>query len=129
MLDDHMKQLARDFELTAPFASEVPGVYTIPLEQGVSISIANSPQGGYYISCPCVEIPTTKEEEFFNYMMLANLFGQGTNGSVLGMSNEGQKLVLSHEIDHELNYVDFRNVLEDFINSVDFWREEVLNYR
>lgn len=129
MLDDHMKQLARDFELTAPFASEVPGVYSIPLDEGLSISVTNSPQGGYYVSCPFADIPTSREEEFFNNMLLANLFGQGTNGSVLGITNDGSKLVVSHEIDHELNYVDFRNVLEDFINSVDFWREEVLNYR
>lgn len=129
MLEDYMKQLARDFELTVPFRSEVPGIYIIPLEEGLHIDISASPQGGYYFSSVLVDIPTGKEEEFYNNAMLANLFGQGTNHSVLGLTNDGNKLFLSHEVDREISYTDFRNVLEDFINSVDFWREDVLNYR
>lgn len=127
MLGNFIEQLVKDLELETPLTTEVPGVYSFPLDEGLSILISEIPRGFSLMCfvCPC---PKNNEELFFTQMMLANLFGQGTRGAILGLNPEGTVLTLSLVIDYTFDYKEFRDTLEDFINSVDFWREEALAY-
>lgn len=61
--------------------------------------------------------------------MLGNLFGQGTHKAVLGLTEDGNMLTLFKVVEYNIDYKQFRDALEDFINSVDFWREEALNHK
>lgn len=123
-----MRDLQHEWELENPLPEPMPGVYNIPLEEGVVITASSLSNGGIKLSAQVVDIPP-KEEEFFEQALLGNLFGQGTNGAVLGLTEDGKRLTLSRTIDYDVNYKEFRDLLEDFINSVDFWKSEVLNYR
>lgn len=73
--------------------------------------------------------PRGKEEELYTQMLLANLFGQGTYGAVISLDDDARHIELSRTIDYDVNFKDFKDILEDFINAVDFWREEALNYQ
>ncbi len=75
--------------------------------------------------CPC---PEKKREEFFSYIMRANLLGQGTGGARIGLSAEEKLLTLSLGLPYEMNYQAFREKLEDFINYLVYWREEVTKF-
>ena len=55
--------------------------------------------------------------------MMANLFGQGTKGGILGINAEGTMLTLSRTVDFAVDYKDFKEFLEDFINVMDFWQK------
>ena len=126
MLETHLQQLAKELELEGSFATQVPGVFQFPLEEYLSVTLtAHSP--GFSFSCSLGPIPKVKETEFFTRLLLGNLFCQGTKGSVLGLNEEGNQLTLTQDIGYNVDYKEFRDALEDFVNSVDFWHLELQN--
>lgn len=126
-LEPFIKQLMQEFELEGSLATQVPGNYALPLEPDVSVQISETPEGFTLFStlCPC---PKERQEEFFTQMLLGNLFGQGTEGAVLGLDEEGKHLTLSRVITEQVEYPLFMDILEDFMNSVDFWRTEAADH-
>lgn len=123
-----MQEFMKDLELDTPLPQEVPGVYSLPLEEGLTVVITSIPSG-FSLSATLAAVPRDKEELFYTRTLLGNLFGQGTRGAVLALSEDGRMLTISRVIDYDVNYKEFKDLIEDFINSVDFWREEALNYQ
>lgn len=126
MLDDCMEKLKKEMELTQSLNTDVPGTYSLPLDEGLSIGITSMGSGCVF-TCNIIACPKQGEEEFYTLALLGDLFGQGTGGATLGLNEDGSLLTLSRGIDYNIEYKDFKDVLEEFINSVDFWRQEVLN--
>lgn len=123
MIDKYIQQLAEDLEIGETLTLESPGVYTIPLENDLSVKVSDlSP--GILFYCTIASCPDANKENFLSQAMLANLFGQGTHDAVLGLNESGNMLTLSKEVNYTIDYKDFKDLLEDFINVVDFWREE-----
>ena len=57
----------------------------------------------------------TKRRRVLNqFRCSAILFGQGTKGAVLGLSEDGSQLTLTQDIDYNAEYKEFRDTLEDF---------------
>lgn len=79
---------------------------------------------GVAFSSSFAAVPKDREEPFMEEMLLANLFGQGTGGAVLGLSGEGKSLTLSLEFDYPLEYKDFKDSLENILNALEFWNSE-----
>jgi hypothetical protein len=127
MLDDWMRDFAQELE-TGSLATESPGSYEIPMDEDLKIAVTSLGQG-YNLFSVLAACPKINKENFFSKVMQANLFGQGTHGAVLGLTEEGNMLTLSQFVDYTTNYKDFRDVVEDFINTVDFWREEARNHK
>lgn len=130
MLSALIQELSTEWELENPLPQEIPGVYTIPLEEGVSFTVSNAnvPQGGLVLLSSIATVQKGKEEALFTHALNANLFGQGTKNALLGLNDGGNILTLSRLIDYDVNFQEFRDIIEDFINTIDFWREEVLKY-
>lgn len=125
MLPRLMEQLNKELELSPALAPDAKGRYQMPFSEGLSVIIADlTPGPGIGLYCEVAKSPTKGEEALFQEMMLANLFGQGTQGAVLGTTSDGKTLTLSLEIDYNIEYKDFRDLLEDFLNAADFWRDE-----
>lgn len=129
MLKALMEELSREWELDHPLPQEIPGTYTVPLDEGVSFDVtaqSGSPgQEGIVLTSVLASIPKGKEEALYTQALLGNLFGQGTKQAILGLNDSGNLLTLSRFIDYDINFQEFREVIEDFINTIDFWREEV----
>lgn len=128
MLDRFMKQLAKEMELSQEIPLSEKGIYRLPLEEDLSVEVT-AVGGDFLFSSLVAPCPTENVDLFYMRMMLANLFGQGTLGAILGLNQEGNYLVLSRSVENRIEYKEFRDIIEDFVNSVDFWREEALNYR
>ncbi|MDR2539456.1 MAG: type III secretion system chaperone [Chlamydiales bacterium] len=73
--------------------------------------------------------PLNKQEEVFIYLMKANLLGQGTGGSVIGLSRDEKFLTLRLVLPYDMNYKVFKDALEDFTNYLDFWKNELSYYQ
>lgn len=129
MLAKMIEQLARELEMdSASLATQMPGVYEFPVDEDISAFISEIPYG-FSITCTFAECPPKeKEEEFFTNALLANLYGQGTEGCILGLNDEAEKLILSRKVNYNIDYKEFRDIVEDFLNSVEFWQQEIKAY-
>lgn len=126
MLQELMKKLCEEWELPeSGLAAQEPGCYVIPLENDIKIVVSPTPKG-YMMKCSLAPYPTAKGEAFATDTMLANLFGQGTQGAILGLTADGNTLTLTQVVEHGVDAKEFRETLEDFITSIDVWRDEAL---
>ncbi len=129
MLEKFIPKLIEDLDLgKVTLSTGVPGNYALPLDEGLIINLTEIPNG-IQLKCAVAPYPKEQEEAFSTQAMLANLFGQGTNNAVLGLTLDANTLTLTQNIDYHIEYKDFRDLLEDFINTVDFWHDEALNYK
>lgn len=125
MLQQFIPKLVQELELgNLSLASETPGVYVLPLDDDLAIQMSDLPNDGFMLKCNIAPYPQEKEELFVTQAMLANLFGQGTRGAILGLNLEGTQVTLTHIFDYPAEYKDFKNTIEDFINTIDYWKEE-----
>lgn len=132
MLTALMQELSKEWELDKPLPQETPGVYKVPLDEGVSFSITSLTEGnqtGLVLTSNLAAIPRGEEERLYTHALLGNLFGQGTKQAVLGLNESGSLLTLSRYIDYDVSFQEFREIIEDFINTIDFWREEILKHQ
>ena len=60
--------------------------------------------------------------------MKANLLGQGTGGAAIGIDSSEKFFILTHTFPFEINYKTFHESLEDFLNYIDFWKEEITSF-
>lgn len=113
-----------ELEMEQPLKGSIQGTYLIPLEDGINVMITPTPNG-FSLFSELIELPKENEEDVYYQSLIANLFGQGTNGSLLGLNEQGNLLTLSRVVDYNISYQDFKEIIEDFINSIDFWKEEI----
>jgi hypothetical protein len=127
MLSEMVKELYAEWETPVP-PQDVPGIYTVRLEEGVSFTISSYANNGIVLNTAVAEVSPKAGEEFFAHLLYANLFGQGTKGATIGLNESGNLLTLSHLIEYDVNFKEFRDFVEDFINTMDFWRNESKKY-
>ncbi|MCB1119545.1 MAG: type III secretion system chaperone [Chlamydiia bacterium] len=118
-----LREFGREYEVPGGFATEDPELFEIPLEEGLAVQLTTGDRE-FVLTSTFVDCPEEGEEELYEQMMLANLFGQGTSGGILAITENGKQIKLTKAIPNDVVYDDFRNGLEDFMNSVFFWRDE-----
>lgn len=123
LLDEYMKQLGHEMGLDEELEAQLSGSYILPLDEETRISISHYEQG-FSFTATVAELPSFKRGELLMEMSYANLFGQGTKQAILGLDSQGKNITLSRHLDHEISYSEFNDILEDFINLIDFWKEE-----
>lgn len=126
MLEELIYNLLKDIELSTKPAKIDPNTYQVDLNSDLSITIKKI-DPGYYLQMAICEVPDLQAETLFISLMEANLFGQGTGGGVLGISPDGQNFLFSKKILQDINYQEFREKIEEFVNYVEFWRMEIAN--
>lgn len=129
MLEKMIPQLLKDLEIEEnSLKFTAPGAFQLPLDTGLSVSIKEMPNG-FVLKASLAVYPKEKEEVVFMHALHGNLFGQGTYNAALGLSQDGKTFTLTRVIDYSVDYKQFKEILEDFINAIDFWREEVINHK
>lgn len=126
MLEKFIKQFELELEVEEPFNHPTPGSYVIALNQGFSITLAPLNQG-FSLFCEFGSSPKENEEAFYLQALTGNLFGKGTKGAVLGLNDQGNMLTISQVVDYNIEYKDFKEIVEDFITTIDFWRNALRN--
>lgn len=126
MLKDLIQKFNEDYEMNIPLHND--SRYTLYLHENLQVQIVETPDG-LSLYTKLAPIPKMKEDSFLGKLMYANLFGQATNGAVIGLSENGNYLTLTKLIDYNVDYQEFKEILEDFLNAAFFWREETLNLK
>ncbi len=125
MLNEFMTELAKDLEM-GQFPQNPPGTYNLVFGNDFSVQVMQPLGGGISITALISGVPKDQQDVFFTQALLANLFGQGTKNAVLGVNSDVTQLTLSKVLDYNIDYKEFKNEFEDFINVCDFWHDEAL---
>ena len=126
MLPNYLKQLCE--ELTIPSVPKANEEKLIPLRIGKeSLSLKDLEPGVSLQGSICL-CPQQRKELLFIYLMRANLLGQGTGGARIGLDAEEKFLTLSLGLPYEMNYQTFKETIEDFVNYLIYWRNEVAKF-
>ena len=106
---------------------EIPKIETtFTLEvQDVEVTLSDqSPGIGLFATVE--EIQTQENlEELYTSLLRGNFLGQATRKASLGLDDEGKKVILSYQPSSIRSYRDFRDTVEDFVNVVCFWKNQI----
>lgn len=128
MLKRFIEQLSVDLKFEQSLAPNEDASYSLSLEPNLDISLSETPESGIRLYAVVSQVPQKKTENFLLHAMSANLFGLETGNSTLGLDKEGKNLVLINFIPRQLNYREFRDELEDFVNYADVWGQETSEF-
>jgi hypothetical protein len=120
----YIKQLVLELDIEENLEKDKLNQYTLSFSKYLKIH-ARTINEGFYFTAKLGTIPYEKSEEFFKYVLLANLFGQGTGGGVIGLTEDGKILELSYFHEEKLSYKQFRDIIEEFVNWVDMWQKKI----
>jgi len=123
MIDRYLQELVKELDLTPPSPPDEQKRYHVNLGK-LSITLKYLDPGFYYFS-QIAPLPSYKREELFILLMKANFLGQGTGGGTLGLMEDETFLTLSLGLPYEINYKAFRETLEEFVNFVEYWQNEI----
>ena len=124
MLVDFLNKLANELALPSLSPPDKNKVYSFLFSDDITLYFQDlSP--GTFLYASLKECPKKEREELFLYLMQANLLGEGTGGAAIGMDEEEKYLTLSLSMPYEVNYMEFKEKVEDFINYLLYWREEI----
>lgn len=125
MLQDFLEKLCKEFATAMPKLSEQKIYHFQFAKETIALKDL---EPGISMHAAICEVPKKKKEELFIYLMRANLLGQGTGANRIGLDSNEKFLTLSLGLPYELNYQTFRETIEDFINYLIYWREEVAKF-
>ena len=98
--------------------------FTLTITAEIEISVLKEEEQLYLYS-PITLAPLDNQEEIYTYLMKANLLGQGTGKTSIGLDNNDKFLTLSYVMPYEETYENFKDKLELFVNYLFFWKDEV----
>lgn len=127
MLQKFLETLCGELAITPVPKLNEKKFYPFRFSEGIDISLRDLDPGVAMSAkiAPCSE---RRREELFLFLMRANLLGQGTGGSRIGLDADEKTLTLSLGLPYEMNYQAFRETVEDFINYLIYWREEIQKF-
>ena len=122
MLKQLIDQLSSNLEIE--IIPDEAGGFLIQLDPKLQISLRENPESGITLFTSIAPVPEAGLEEFLLKAMCANLFGKETGGNVLGCDKEGKMLTMLRFLPSETTYREFHDIIEDFANYVESWRQE-----
>lgn len=125
-VQEFFKKLQEDLELQELVRGEVDESVAFMLDE-IRINIIDT-SPGFQLYAQIGPLPTQKTEECMLSMLRGNLFGQATKKAFLGLNEGGDVVVARLFYQEKPTYKDFLNQIEDFINVVDFWKNEIASY-
>lgn len=71
-------------------------------------------------------IPPFNKEKLYETILDSNPFGRGTGGAIFGIDLEmGEILMTRTLVMEKIDYQDFVNILESFVNHLEAWTEKI----
>ena len=127
MLQDFLERLCGELAIAPVPKLNEKKSYSFRISEGLETHLRDL-DPGVAMTAKILPCPETRREDLFIFIMRANLLGQGTGGARIGLDNNEKFLTLSLGLPYEMNYQTFRETLEDFINYLIYWREEVAKF-
>src|SRR5262245_48568000 len=126
MLHEYIVKLQKELEPKEPLGGADDLTFSLSFDENVISIVDQAP--GFRLSCNLGGLPSVQVEEFMSMMLRANLFGQATHFAALGLDETGNNVMLHYHHPQKASYQQFHNAVEDFINVVDFWKNQIKSH-
>ncbi len=124
-LEKLIEMLVANLKLPALPQKDKNGYYQLKINPAITVSVKEL-DPGIFIHSQILPVPKEENKEaLFIHLMKANLLGQGTGGAAIGIDSSEKFFTLSQTLAFEVDYKTFHETLEDFLNYIDYWKEEV----
>lgn len=126
-IEQYLKRLASDLKFPELYKSEGANHFKmqIPDIEPIEIFVRDY---SVELICPIAQvIENIDEEKLFSYLMNANLLGQGTGRSIMGLHPNNVTIVLSQVIFFEIDYAEFKDRVEEMVNYIDYLTGHLLS--
>ncbi len=128
-LERLIENLSSELKLGAIPQKDKNGLYQLKIGDSPQVMVKEL-DPGVFLGGKILPLPKEgNKEALFIYLMKANLLGQGTGGGAIGIDPSEKFLTFSLTLPFEVNYKTFHESLEDFLNYIDFWKEEVVRFQ
>ena len=128
-LESILEMLVEELKLEALPLKDKNGSFQLKINAETQVSLKEL-NPGLYFSAKIMEIPKEENKEaLFIYLMKANLLGKGTGKAAIGIDQSEKYLMLSLTLPFEVDYTLFHENLEDLLNYIDYWKEEVPRFQ
>jgi hypothetical protein len=127
-LKQFIEKLSIDLGFEQALEANEDGSYSLRLEPEIDVTIKEHGEQNILFYTKVADMPQMHAEDFLLKTLAANLFGRETGGAMLGLDREGKKVVMLDLLIEEQNYHTFHDRLEDFVNYVDAWRQETVEF-
>jgi len=124
MLQDHLRELERNLETTLKTSPTEHGVFTFEVDDEITITFHDLEEGSY-ITCKLCETPDRNREDIFIMLSELNLLGEGSYGSVFGLTEDSKHITMNHLIEYDVAYPQFYEIVEDFVNLAKITLEDI----
>jgi len=119
-----LDELAQKVGLTIRGVKDKKGSFDVWVNPEVKVRL-DALEPGMQLSADIGNIPQEKKEELLMHVMEANFLGQGTGGSILGVSKDEKKFTLRFVKPFEILPQELHDHLESFVNHLLYWRKTV----
>ncbi|MBF8263134.1 MAG: sycE [Parachlamydiales bacterium] len=126
ILKEAIEHLSQELGVEMP-KPDPQKAYLFKINSKVSVLIRDLAPG-FSLHAQASPCPANKREDLFMRLMRANFLGQGTGGARIGLDADEKSLTLSQGFPYEMNYPHFKESVEDFVNYVVYWREEIAQF-
>ncbi|MBI5272958.1 MAG: type III secretion system chaperone [Chlamydiia bacterium] len=127
MLQQFLDTLCAELSLSPSPKADKKGRFMFPVQDNLSVALSDLDPGVAMHSVISL-CPKKRQEDLFIYLMHANLLGQGTGGSRIGLDPEEKSLTLSFGLPYEIKYQNFKETFEIFVNHIIYWRSEIRKF-
>ena len=122
MLEQFLQTLS--LELSTPPPRQLKEGWSLLFVEGIEISFVDL-KPGISMKASIISLPSFKKEDLLIYLMRANLLGQGTQGSRIGLDVEEKSLTLAQGLPYEMDYRTFKEKFEEFANHLFYWKKQL----
>lgn len=127
MLEQHLHKLNEELQLDPLPPKDEQDMFRLAINPKITLTFKEL-EPGFFLTEKIAECPKEKREELFILLSRANFLGQGTGGSSISLDNDEKFLTLSLYLPYDMNYKAFKETVEDFVNYIDYWREELIRH-
>lgn len=126
-LEAMVEQLGRELEISG-LALDEHGYACLFFDE-TAVNLEVDENGLLFLYTNIGTIPKQDREGFYRILLEANYFFQSTGGATIGIDEaEGIVLLIMQTRSQALEYEDFRQMLENFINITDTWTRRLSEF-
>ncbi len=124
MLQEFIEKMCADLEISPVPQISNEKTLTFALNPEIEVNLREF-ENGVAMHAKIAPCPEKRREELFMWLMRANFLGQGTAGARIGIEPQEKFLTLSLGLPYEVDYRLFREHLEEFVNYLVYWRDQI----